>query len=264
MPHMDTKNNIIALWRSHFPIPPETAHKYDRGHAVIFGAPELSGATRLAASACSRIGAGVVTVLAETIGDIYRVSLPADIIVKSCDIQELTKIRVMMGGPGGITEPHRKILYQNPKQIRRVFDAGAIPERQGWSVLDSDCILTPHHGEFERIFSEIDGVPQDRVRRAARACGAVIILKGAQSYLAHPDGRVATYNYPNPYLAKAGTGDVLAGFVTGLLAQGMPVFEAANAAVWIHSEAGRRLGPGLTACDLDTKVPEILKEIVNA
>lgn len=261
---MDMQNNVIALWRSHFPIPPDTAHKYDRGHAVIFGAPELTGATRLAAAACSRIGAGLVTVLANNLAEVYRASLPADIMVRCCKLDELCKLRVMLGGPGGIDLNHKAMLYKNIPGIRRVFDASAIPKKPDWSVLDKTCVLTPHQGEFDQAFADIDGVPQDRVRRAAKACGAVIILKGAQTFLAHPDGRVATYNHPNPYLAKAGTGDVLAGFVTGLLAQGMPVFDAACSAVWIHSEAGRRLGPGLTACDLEHKVPEILKEIISA
>lgn len=261
---MDIKDNVTALWQNHFPIPPESAHKYDRGHAVIFGAPELSGATRLAAAACSRIGAGLVTVLAKSLADVYRASLPADIMVKSCKLEELSKLRVMLGGPGGINADHKVMLYKNMPGIRRVFDAAAIPEKTDWSILDKRCVLTPHEGEFDRIFTNIDAAPEERVLRAAKACGAVIILKGAQTYLAHPDGRIATYNHPNPYLAKAGTGDVLAGFVTGLLAQGMPVFDAACSAVWIHSEAGRRLGPGLTACDLEHKVPEILREIISA
>lgn len=222
------------------------------------------GATRLGASACSRIGAGLVTVLAQSLVNVYRTSLPADIMVRDCDLQDVSKVKIMLGGSGGISAHHRKTLYENPLGVSRVFDAGAIPEKHFWSVLNNNCVLTPHQGEFEHIFPDIDGVPQDRVRRAARACGAVIILKGAQTYLAHPDGRVATYNHPNPYLAKAGTGDVLAGFVTGLIAQGMPIFEAACSAVWIHSEAGRRLGPGLTACDLEQEVPEILKEIIGA
>ena len=261
---MDMKNNGMALWRHHFPIPAENAHKYERGHAIIFGAPELCGATRLAASACSRIGSGLVTVLAASLINVYRTSLPADIMVRACDLKDLSKVNVMLGGPGGISERHRSLLYTNPLGTRRVFDAGAIPKKQNWSVLDSNCVLTPHHGEFESTFPDIDGSPKDYASRAAKACGAVIILKGAKTFLAHPDGRVATYDHPNPYLAKAGTGDVLAGFVTGLLAQGMPVFEAACSAVWMHSEAGRRLGPGLTACDLEFKLPEILRDIIGA
>ncbi len=261
---MDIETNLLALWRDHFPIPQLDAHKYDRGHAVIFGAPELCGATRLAASACSRIGAGLVTVLARQHVNVYRAALPADVMVKECDIEDLSYPRVMLGGAGGINSHYRDTLLKNPLQIRRVFDAGAIPNQSEWSHLDRECILTPHQGEFDRVFFEINGSPRERAKLAARASGAVIILKGAQTFIAHPDGRIAIYNSPNPYLAKAGTGDVLAGFVTGLLAQSMPIFEAACSAVWIHGEAGRRRGAGLTACDLEFEVPEILKEIINA
>jgi len=260
---MDRQHNDIALWRDSFPVPPNDVHKYDRGHAVILGAPELTGATRLAAGACSRIGAGLVTVLAARKADIYRMSLPADIMVRAGGLNDLKRVSVLLGGPGGLSPEHRSLLYKKRPGIKRVLDAGAIPEKPDWNCLDDEAVLTPHAGEFQKIFTGLEGTPESRAQQAARASGAVVILKGMISYIAHPDGRIVIHDRPNPYLAKAGTGDVLAGFVAGLVAQGMPVFDAACASVWIHSEAGRVLGPGLTACDLENQVPGLLRQIIK-
>lgn len=257
------KANSPDIWLDAFPRPKNTIHKYDRGHAVIFGAPELTGSTRLASSACTRIGAGLVTVLSDVSKQIYRMTLPPDIMVKDCDKGALTKVTAILGGPGGIDEKYMDMLLSYGPDIRSVLDAAALDEKLKGQKLGCNTVVTPHDGEFKTLFGQL---PENRVSQclqAARMVDCVVIRKGSQSIIAHPDGRVVINDAPNPYLAKAGTGDVLAGFVTGLLAQSMPVFEACCAAVWIHSEAGDILGPGLTASDLEYTLPEILRGIVD-
>lgn len=251
--------NMPDIWARHFEAIAGEANKYSRGHAVVFGAPELTGATRLAAGACSRIGAGLVTVLAKRRADVYRTSLPADIMVRDCAPDVLTHVSVMLAGPGGLEDTHRLAFNANALNVSRVFDASAIPDDCEAGALNAQCVLTPHEGEFRRAFPDLRGDKIDRALASSRLSGAVVVLKGPRTVIAHPDGRVVVNDRPNLYLAKGGTGDVLAGLLTGLVAQGFPTFDAACAAVWIHSEAGERLGPGLTACDLEHKIPEILK-----
>jgi NAD(P)H-hydrate epimerase len=146
-----------------------------------------------------------------------------------------------------------------------VLDADAITAfakaRKGlFAKLHENCILTPHEGEFGRLF-EGQGDKVRRSQRAARACGAVVLLKGPDTVIAAPDGRCVINTNGPPDLATAGSGDVLAGLCTGLLAQGVPVFEAAAAACWLHGEAARNFGPGLTAEDLSPGLPEVLVQL---
>ena len=254
------KDNTPEIWLGAFPKPVDTVHKYDRGHAVVFAAPELTGATRLAASAASRIGAGLVTVVAESRGDVFRACLPADIMVVDKHPDKITEITAMLGGPGGLCQSHRAMLFNSRSDAKRVFDASTMNYNPFDAGLDANCVLTPHEGEFKRLFPDLSGDRPSRAIFAAKHSRAVVLLKGPQTVIAHPDGRIVVNDAPNPNLAKAGTGDVLAGFVTGLLAQGMPVFEACCAAVWIHSDCAERVGPGLTAVDLEYAIPECFKD----
>lgn len=259
---MEATRNTPAVWRDAFPIPSPLSHKYDRGHAVIFGAPKLTGATRLAAAACSRIGAGLVTVMAGEPADVLRSSLPADIMVSEGRIADIRQVDVVLAGPGGTDAAQQAEILAVDPATPIVLDAAAI-SLADWSNDSRPRVLTPHAGEFAKEFSHLVGDAVTRARAASRQSASVVILKGPQTVVADAHGHATMHDRPNPYLSKAGTGDVLAGFVTGLIAQGMPVFEAACAAVWIHGEAGARCGIGLTAPDLEAAVPAILAELTD-
>ena len=255
--------NHPEIWLNEFPHPIHDGHKYDRGHALIYAAPKLTGATRLAAGACSRVGAGLVSVLAPTNPDIYRTTLPADIMVREDMPFDQSKINVVIGGSGGMIVEHRDALLDNIFNTPRIFDADAIPGFTDFSYLDENCVLTPHDGEFTRSFPKLGGAREEMAVLAAKSAGAVIVLKGQKTIIAHPDGRWVINDHASPYLAKAGTGDVLAGMITGLVAQKMPIFEACCAAVWMHGDAAIRVGPGLIAGDIPKMIPEILGDLLG-
>lgn len=253
--------NRPDLWRDKLPRPKPDSHKYDRGHAAIFAAPDLTGATRLAAEACARVGAGLVTVLATQRADVYRTALPPDIMVSEDTLDDVRSPAAILGGCGGLAPAQRNELYMRFDNCVRVFDADAIPATEDRGVLDSNCILTPHDGEFAKAFPDMKGDRASKARGAAATGGATVVLKGSETVIAASDGRLALNTHATPWLAKAGTGDVLAGMVTGLAAQGMDPFNASCAAVWIHGEAGRRAGPGLIAGDIADQLPTILHEL---
>ncbi|MCD8496929.1 MAG: NAD(P)H-hydrate dehydratase [Alphaproteobacteria bacterium] len=211
--------------------------------ALIHAAPELTGATRLAAESCARIGAGMVTVLSPPkVLDVYRIALPPHIVVRG-DIKWWDdRVNAVLYGPGGMASVPRL------RDVPTVIDAdglGRLPKK-----LHERCVLTPHEGEFARAFPEIKGSREERALAAAQKTGAIIVLKGAETLIAHPDGRVTINRHASPYLATAGAGDVLAGMITGLCAQGMEPYLAACAAVWMHGDAAIKIGPGLVAPDL--------------
>jgi hydroxyethylthiazole kinase-like uncharacterized protein yjeF len=248
--------NSPDLWAQTLLIPENDIHKYERGVAAIYGAPSLTGATRLAAAACARMGTGLVNVLcvSET-ADIYRASLPAHILVRDLNWND-PRISARLYGCGGLAKGVQ-IRIDRPA----VIDADALfamPE-----VLDDKTVITPHEGEFSRMFPELKGSRTERAQEAARQTGAVVVLKGAQTLIAHPDGRIIENDHASSYLASAGTGDVLAGMIAGLLAQDVPTFEAASAAVWIHGDCALRFGAGLVASDLIDLIPVSLKEVLG-
>lgn len=259
---MMANENAPRLWQDRLPVPEPDGHKYDRGHVLVLGAESLSGATALATSAASRIGAGLVSVVAEGNGDLYRAILPFDIMVREEMPQSLKRVSTVLAGPGGITEMQRTILTALPGNIGKILDANAIPQDGDFSALDERTILTPHEGEFAEAFAGLEGSKPERALAAAQATGAVVVVKGMETIIAAADGRVVVNRHASPWLAKAGTGDVLAGMIAGLHAQGMEAFDAACAAVWMHGEAGQRIGPGLTAVDLDRVLPSILQRFL--
>ncbi len=248
------KKNALELWKDKFPRPAKDGHKYDRGSAVVYGAPELTGASRLAASACARIGAGLTTVLCslETTV-IYRSSLPAHIMVRDDLNWNDARITARLYGSGGLA---RGVKIKTARAA--VLDADALFCLPG--DLHENIVLTPHEGEFTRAFPDITGSREERALAAAAQTGAVVVLKGAETLIAAPDGRIVRQEQSSPYLASGGTGDVLAGMITGLLAQGMGGFDASCAAVWIHAQAGIKAGAGLVASDLPDIIPEIIKD----
>lgn len=247
--------NNPELWRDVLPRRSGDVHKYDFGHALIYGAPSLTGATRLAASACARVGAGLTTVLAsKKVADVYRASLPAHIMVREDLGWNDDRVTAKLYGPGGLS-----VKPDFTSSIPTVLDADALSEFP--DRLSENFVLTPHEGEFARAFPNIKGARIARAKEAAISIGAVIVLKGSETIIAHPDGRCVVNKHASPVLATAGSGDVLAGMITGLLAQGMPPFEAACAAVWMHGDAALRFGEGLVASDIPEIIPEVLQNL---
>lgn len=245
--------NTPDIWQSKLQKPNAQSHKYKRGSVAIYAALEMSGATNLAAQSCARMGAGLVNVLAGAKADLFKTILPAHIIVRD-DLNWFDeRVTARLYGSGGMAW-----AIDFTKPVPTVLDADAL-QSVILGKLDDHYVLTPHEGEFARLFADIDlGDRENAALEAAKQANAIIVLKGAEAIITHPDGRIVINGHSSPYLASAGTGDVLAGMITGLCAQGMEPFYAACAAVWIHGEAGQRLGAGLVASDLPEAIPEIL------
>jgi len=272
--------NEPELWIDAFPVPGLDTHKYARGHAVVLsGDASHTGAARLVARGALRIGAGAVTLVSPRGALAVNAAHLTAIMLAACDdSEELAtllsdkRISAVALGPGlGVGERTRALVKAAAKAGRGlVLDADALTSFAGEaytlgaiSTSARDCVWTPHHGEMQRLFEAAEGVLDAPSRletalRAATVARSIVIYKGGDTVVASPDGRAAIAANASPYLATAGSGDVLGGFVAGLLAQGMPAFEAACAAVWLHGEAGARLGPGVIAEDLPEMVPEIL------
>lgn len=280
--------NDPAWWQPHFPSPANDAHKYSRGHVGVFsGGPSATGAARLSAMAAARAGAGAVTVLSPGAALAANAAHLTSIILRRSDTLQdalaflgARKPEALVYGPG---------LGSEPEIGRFALELMSVAEgRFGALVLDADgitslshrraaffearkrpnapaLVLTPHHGEFGRLFPEIAADASlsklERARAAAAKANAVIIYKGPDTVIAAPDGRAAINANGTPLLATAGSGDVLSGIVAALLAQRMPAFEAACAAVWMHAEAARRFGPGLIAEDLPLALRDVVAEL---
>ncbi|MBN9075468.1 MAG: bifunctional ADP-dependent (S)-NAD(P)H-hydrate dehydratase/NAD(P)H-hydrate epimerase [Rhizobiales bacterium 65-79] len=279
--------NMPALWRSALPVPAVDTHKYKRGHACVFsGGASATGAARLAAMAAARVGAGAVTVLSPAAAMLVNAShLTAIMLAKVDDVADLDafverrKPNAFVLGPGfGVGERTRELalavlekgdcdgLVLDADGITSFRDAPASLFIAAGSGHAPPLVLTPHEGEFARLFPGLAGDAAlsklDKARRAAARAHAVVVYKGPDTVIAAPDGCAAINCNGTPFLATAGSGDVLAGMTAGLLAQGMPAFEAACAAVWMHGEAGSRFGVGLIAEDLPGLLPAVLAEIL--
>jgi hydroxyethylthiazole kinase-like uncharacterized protein yjeF len=266
--------NDPRLWGGGFPWPATDAHKHARGRMmVVSGEAWNTGAARLAARGALRIGAGVVTVLSPPNALAVNAAHLEAVMLTPFESEHDLQIRaakadaVVIGPAAGVGETtmrHVFALARNGAAL--VVDADALTSfvedpAAVFSALDRDDVLTPHPGEFERIFPGLLATSPERItaaREAARRAGAIVLLKGPDTVVAAPDGRAAISLNGTPWLATAGSGDVLAGFIAGLIAQGMESFEAACAGAWIHAEAGAAHGPGLIAEDLPNLAPAVL------
>ncbi len=271
--------NGPTLWLERLPSLAADDHKYRRGHAlVVSGAIEMSGAARLAARAALRIGAGLVTVAApqKTLAP-HAAQLNAILLAVGESEEDLRRLlmdrrkNAVVVGPGlGLGDRQRaKLMAVMMSEAGVVLDADALTLAADARADVFGCIkrsesrpvvLTPHEGEFGRLFAGASGCKLERCRRAAVHSGAVVVLKGADTVVAAPDGRAVINENAPPWLATAGSGDVLAGMIGGLLAQGMPGFEAACAAVWLHGAAGAEYGYGLIAEDIVEMLPDVLQK----
>ncbi len=277
-PEVRLWENTPGLWLDRFPWPEVATHKHQRGRLVVVSGNLWStGAARLAARAGLRMGAGLVTVLSPLSAlSINAAALEAVMVHPFETDAELQKLAdaadAAMIGPGAGVNNNTilNLMALARTGAALVVDADALtvfrddPEAL-FSALDRDDVLTPHAGEFDRVFPGLLAAAPQRIaaaREAAARAGAIVLLKGPDTVIAAPDGRAAVNLNASPWLATAGSGDVLAGLIAGLIAQGMESFEAACAAAWIHAEAGRGFGPGLIAEDLPGLVPSVLSNLL--
>jgi ADP-dependent NAD(P)H-hydrate dehydratase / NAD(P)H-hydrate epimerase len=268
----DTFENGPALWSSDLPRPSDGGNKHTRGHALISGGYPMTGAARMAARA-----AGLTTIAVPAIAlPIYAAALTSIMVeplAKPVDFAGLLagdRFSAFLIGPGaGASEDTRIRVLEILKTGRpTLLDADAITAfRDDPPALDraivGPCVLTPHDAEFRRLFDPT-GDKLTRTRAAARRSGAIIVLKGADTVIAAPDGRAIINADAPPTLATAGSGDVLGGIVLGLLTQGMQPFLAAAAAVWLHGAAAAEFGPGLLAEDLPDLLPRVFRGLRSA
>ncbi|MCB9991376.1 MAG: NAD(P)H-hydrate dehydratase [Rhodospirillales bacterium] len=269
--------NDPALWREKMPHPGKDGHKYSRGHLVILGGARMTGAARLASEAAMRAGAGLCTIAADREAkEIYQKGA-AHILYE--------ELRGMAGFPEHLADSKRNVGLIGPgaglddadglrRAVLGVLETGkpAVLDADALSCFADDpgalhkalhekAVLTPHDGEFARIFPSVEGVQKlGKVERAAALCPAVVLLKGADTVIAQAGRKSVINTHATPWLATAGSGDVLAGIIAGLMAQNMPAFEAACAGAWIHGEAAERKGPGLVAPDIIEEVPAVLRD----
>lgn len=283
--------NAPAVWQTVRPRADVAGHKYHRGHALVWGGPLMTGAPRLAARAAARVGSGLTTVcVPNAVWPVYAASLNSIMVHPLAgegpnqwqgglqtllDDERLSAVLIGPGALGGTHPEGFKGLVLTVLASGRpvVLDADALSVFQDDPSLlfaaiaghGRPVVITPHDGEFARIFSAASMVgcvgKLARARKAAQLSGAIVLLKGPDTVVAAPDGRVVVNASAPATLATAGSGDVLAGLIVGLLAQGMPAWQAACAAVWLHGEAAQAFGPGLLADDLPDLVPTALRRL---
>jgi hydroxyethylthiazole kinase-like uncharacterized protein yjeF len=281
----DLKPSVFAneppLWARHFPWPKAEGHKYDRGHAVVVsGGISSTGAARLAARGALRAGAGLVTIASPRDALSVNAAASLAIMVRPVDgpaqlaefLADSRRNAVALGPGGGVGPGMRdQVAAALASQAAVVLDADALtsfadqPEALAALIAKRpgrNVVLTPHEGEYSRLFKELYSRIKvysklERARLAAKEIGAIVVLKGSDTVVTAPDGRAGIAANAPAWLATAGSGDVLAGMITALLAQGMPTFEAASAAVWLLGEAAAGFGPGLISEDLPEELPKV-------
>ena len=287
---IDAFVNVPKLWRHALPVPQTEGHKYSRGHVVVVsGGISFSGAARLSALAALRAGAGLVTLASPLDALAVNASALTSVMVRpASDASELSRLlldkrkNVVAIGPGlGVGEDSCKkveaVLAPTEALRAAVLDADALssfeefPDRlwRATKHAPGPVVLTPHAGEYMRIFGPVGaGIGAEKskleqARAAARLSGATLVYKGPDTVVAAPDGRASIMPWATPWLATAGSGDVLTGIIAALLAQRMDSFLAASCAVWLHARAAEIFGPGLIADDIIGTLPAVWKEIHN-
>jgi len=276
--------NEPALWAAQFPMPRPEGHKYARGHAVVLsGGLSTTGAARLAARGALRAGAGLVTLATPREALAVNAAASLAVMVRPVDgaaelaafLADKRRNAVALGPGGGVGPAMREQVAAALSSAAAVLDADALtsfaddPAGLVAMIAKSGTravVLTPHEGEFARLFKAIHEHRElksklEKARLASSSSGAVVLFKGPDTVVAAPDGRASIAANAPPYLATAGSGDVLTGMIAGLLAQGMPAFEAASAAAWLHGEAASEFGPGLISEDLPEALPAVYRRL---
>jgi len=297
---VETYRNDPGLWRQAFPRPSLEAHKFTRGHVVVVSGPaHATGAARLGARGALRVGAGRVTLVGDMPATTINAAHATAVMVRQISgtagladfLLDARRNAVLIGPGAGVgADTAADALAALSSDASVVLDADALTSFAGLELTgrfgfigrgpdaplgpddlfqaiaarSAPVVLTPHEGEFGRLFGDLAGSKLDRAREAATTSGAIVVLKGADTVIAAPDGRAAINANAPPTLATAGSGDVLAGFITGLLAQGMAAFEATCAAVWLHGACASHFGPGLIAEDLPEQLPAVLRKLGEA
>ncbi|HJW41618.1 MAG TPA: NAD(P)H-hydrate dehydratase [Rhizomicrobium sp.] len=269
--------NGPALWR--YPWPRAAGHKYTRGHCLVVSGPaHATGAARLAARGALRIGAGLISVASPPAAVPVNAAALTAIMVKPFNgpeglagLLKDARFNSVVIGPGcGVgTETEKLVAAVLKSRAGAVLDADALTSFRGepkvlFALLREPAVLTPHAGEFERLFPGLLASSKSKVeaaRTAAALAKCTMLLKGADTVVAAPDGRAVINSNAPPALATAGSGDVLAGFIGGLMAQGISSFDAAAMAVWLHGEAANTVGPGLISEDLPECLPAVLGDL---
>lgn len=284
-------DNQPSVWRPTWPHADAAGHKYHRGHALVWGGGLMTGAARLSARAAARVGAGLTTVcVPQSAWAVYASALTSVMVHPVAgegaaqwqgglaSLLDDPRLSAALIGPGALggTQPgglRGLVLTLLASGRPVVLDADALTVFEEDPTLlfaaiaghSRPVVLTPHEGEFARLFRQLpigpDAGKVERARAASRASGAVVLLKGADTVVASPDGRATLNRHAPATLATAGSGDVLAGLVLGLLSQGMPAWQAASAAAWLHGEAAASFGPGLLADDLPECIPQALRRL---
>ena len=269
--------NHPSNWKNDFPWPNNNSHKYKRGFSLIICGDKMTGASRLAARGAARIGCGMICLgVPRKRFDIYSTENPIALIESLDNEKDLKKIlkdkriNTVLIGPGlGISEKKFKLIKNvvNKKNRIIVLDADALKNnfKKIISIRKTNIVVTPHDGEFNHMLKALNiKKKNNRIENASNFVKKTkinLILKGNTTIICSVDGRISINKNTSPFLATGGSGDVLAGMVTGLISQKMNIFEAACAAVWIHGEIAKTKGPGLIAEDLTEMIPNILKKL---
>lgn len=277
-----TFENNPALWLASLPIPGHDSNKFTRGHVSVYGGSFRTGAAALSARAAQRAGAGLVSIASPDSAQLYYRLAAASLMVDGCntlqDYQDILaddRRNAVVIGPGALPEQGGEedlraavgAAIATPKTVVLDADVFRAFEHQPSQLLGkldpARHVLTPHAGEFLRLFGTPDGSKLDQARAAAKKANAVVVYKGPDTIIAAPEGLAVIDVSGPPTLATAGSGDVLAGLIAGFAAQGMPAFFAACASVYLHSQSARLHGLGLTAEDIISNIHQALNNLFD-